>query len=310
MAALATRPGYRVVAASRRGTADGVRIALDATDPAAVQAAVRNVGAVVNCIAGSAQTMVRATEALCGAKPARIVHLSSMAVYGAATGTVQEDSAPVAPVSGYGQAKLDSEALVRRYVDAGGQAVILRPTCVFGPGSAQWTTRIARLLQARRLGDLGTAGDGCCNLAFIDDVVDAVLAGLKAPSGVFNVNSSRDLSWNQFLLRFAKALGATPVRRVPPRMLRLETSLLAPLRRIGAKFIDIPATEAVTPSLAALFRQDIRVDASAAVAGLGLHPVGLDRMIGAAVQWLRNSQTGLPQQHAESHTPSYGHGRG
>jgi hypothetical protein len=93
-------------------------------------------------------------------------------------------------------------------------------------------------------------------------------------------------------------------------MLRLEASLLAPLRRIGAKFIDIPATEAITPSLAALFRQDIRVDASAAMAGLGLHPAGLDRMIGAAVQWLRNSQAGSHQQHAESHTPSYGHGRG
>ena len=310
VAALAARPGYRPVAASRRAAADGARIALDATDPVAVQAAVRNVGAVVNCVAGSEQTMVRATEALCAAKPVRIVHLSSMAVYGAATGTVREDIAPVAPLSGYSQAKLTSEALVQRYVDEGGQAVILRPTCVFGPGSAQWTTRIARLLQARRLGDLGAAGDGCCNLAFIDDVVDTVLAGLEAPSGVFNVNSSAELSWNQFLLRFAKALGATPVRRVPTRELRLETRLLAPLRRIGAKLIDIPATEAITPSFAALLRQDIRVDASAAMAGLALHPAGLDRMIGAAVQWLQISQPDFREQHAQGHAPSCGHGRG
>jgi nucleoside-diphosphate-sugar epimerase len=274
-----------------------------------VQAAVRNAGAVINCIAGSEQTMVRATETLCAAKPARIVHLSSMAVYGAATGIVREDSPPVAPLSGYGQAKLDCEARVQSYVDGGGQAVILRPTCVFGPGSRQWTTRIARLLQARRLGDLGAAGDGCCNLAFIDDVVQAILGGLEAPSGIFNVNSAADLTWNQFLLRFAKALGATPVRRVPGRMLRLETRLLAPARRVAAKLIDTPATEAITPSLAALFRQDIRVDASAAIAELGVRPTGMDRMIGAAVQWLQQA-AGKSQARASGHAPSFGHGRG
>ncbi|HYZ20936.1 MAG TPA: hypothetical protein VE690_02150, partial [Rhodopila sp.] len=134
--------------------------------------------------------------------------------------------------------------------------------------------------------------------------------GLEAPSGVFNVNSSAELSWNQFLLRFAKALGATPVRRVPTRELRLETRLLAPLRRIGAKLIDIPATEAITPSFAALLRQDIRVDASAAMAGLVLHPAGLDRMIDAAVQWLQSSQPDFREQHAQGHAPSCGHGRG
>lgn len=293
VAALSAHPMWRPVAAGRRAAPDGSRpddsrMVLDATDAAAVQAAVRGVAAVVNCIAGAEGTMTRATEVLCDARPARIVHLSSMAVYGAASGTVHEDATPVAPVSGYGQAKIECETRVRRFADSGGEAVVLRPTCVFGPGSVQWTTRIARLLQARRLGDLGAAGDGRCNLAFIDDVAAAVVASLEAPSGlVLNVNSSAELTWNQFLLRFARALGATPVRRIPARELMLETKLLAIPRRLGSKVVKSSLTEAITPSLAALFAQDIRVDAAAAQAELGLRPTPVTRMIDAAVDWLR-----------------------
>jgi 2-alkyl-3-oxoalkanoate reductase len=181
---------------------------------------------------------------------------------------------------------------VRKYVDDGGNAVILRPTCVFGPGSTQWTTRLARLLMAHRIGDLGSAGDGCCNLAFIDDVVTGIVAALDAPdiSGrAFNVSSSDTFTWNEFLMAFAKALGATPVRRVAPRMLRIETKLLAPVRRIAAMMVRSPATEAITPSLVALWGQDIRIDCSAAQAALALPRTQVDRMIAAAVRHERGS---------------------
>ena len=297
VAALASSPVYRPVAASRRSG-----LMVDATNPASMLTALRDVDCIVNCIAGNDRTMVRSTQVLCDAArvspPRRIIHLSSMAVYGAAVGTVREDHPPVAPVSGYGQAKIDCERIVQKYVDDGGDAVILRPTCVFGPGSTQWTMRLARLLRARRIGDLGSAGDGCCNLAFIDDVVASIVTALDAPdiSGMaFNVSSSANLTWNQFLMAFAKALGATPVHRVPPRMLRIETKLLAPIRRIASKFVQSPATEAITPSLAALWRQDIRIDCGAAEAVLELPRTSLDRMITAAVRHERGmTEAALP----------------
>lgn len=286
VAALSANPVYRPVAASRRAG-----LVVDATKPDSVRAALGDVDCVVNCIAGNSRTMVRSTEVLCDAArsgpPRRIVHLSSMAVYGAATGTVQEDRDPVEPVSDYGRAKIESERVIRKYVEDGGDALILRPTCVFGPGSPQWTTRLARLLEARRIGDLGQAGDGCCNLACIDDVVAAVIAALDAPDvagRAFNVSSSADLTWNAFLVAFATALGAVPVRRIPPRMLRIETKMLAPARRIAAIAVRSPATEAITSSLAALWAQDIRIDCSAAIAALGMPQTPLDQMIAAAVR--------------------------
>lgn len=283
VAALAGSPLYRPVAASRRSAP-----AVDATDPKAVSGALRDVDCVVNCIAGNNQTMLRSTRVLCDAArispPRRIVHISSMAVYGAATGWIHEEQPPVAPVSSYGQAKIECERIVSKYVEDGGDAVILRPTCVFGPGSPQWNTRLVHLLQAHRIGDLGNAGDGHCNLAFIDDVVAGILGALEAPDvggRIFNISSSADLTWNEFLVVFAKALGATPVRRIAPHMLQIETKLFAPVLRAVAKVVRSPAVEAITPSLAALWRQDIQIDCSAAVATLRLPQTTVNQMLAA-----------------------------
>lgn len=291
-AVLARSPIYRPVAASRRSA-----VSVDATDMRSVLGALRDVDCVVNCVAGKDSAMVRATQVLCdaarSAPPRRIIHLSSMAVYGAATGTITEEHAAVEPVGLYGQAKIACEEIVGRYVRDGGDAVILRPTCVFGPGSAQWTTRLARLLQAGRLGDLGTIGDGRCNLAFIDDVVGAIAAALDAPevSGqVFNISSSAELTWNQFLMAFGTALRATPIRRVPVRTLKIETKILAPFRRIGAKVTKASWTEAITPSLTALFQQDIRIDCGAARSALWLHRTPTDQMIAAVLRDDRTKQ--------------------
>ena len=222
-----------------------------------------------------------------------MIHLSSMAVYGSATGSVQEDCPPVEPVSGYGRAKIDCERVIQKYVEHGGDAVILRPTCVFGPGSPQWTTRLAYLLHARRIGDLGPAGDGRCNLAFIDDVVAAIVASLDAPdlSGrTLNISSSSEMTWNAFFMAFGRALGATPVRRISGRRMKIETKLLAPAFKIAGKAMKSSQTEAITPSLATLWRQDIRIDSSASEKALALSYTSIDQMIAAVLLNERPSQ--------------------
>ncbi len=283
---LSAGPTYHPVAASRRSG-----LVLDATDPAALRKALVDTPFVVNCVAGTPASMVQSTQALCDAArivpPRRIIHLSSMAIYGSATGSVEEDHAPVAPVSGYGQAKLECEQIIRKYVEDGGNAVVLRPTCVFGPGSPQWTDRLIRLLRAGRIGDLGAAGDGYCNLAFVDDLVAAIIAALEPPelSGeAFNISSACDLTWNEFLVALGKGIGAVPIRRISPRRLRAETKLLAPLRRVAGLALKGPATEAITPSLAALWRQDIRIDCTAARTAMILRQTKVEDMIAAVVR--------------------------
>jgi nucleoside-diphosphate-sugar epimerase len=290
---LAATAEFRPVAASRRPIgADVEWRRCDATDVAALSAALAGADAAVNCVAGSGPAMVAATGALCAAARAaglqRIVHLSSMAVYGPATGLVDEDHA-LAGGGAYAQAKRDCEALIRAHGAAGGDAVILRPGCIHGPGSEQWTGRIARLLRRRRIGDLGAAGDGLANLVAARDVAAAVLAALRradVTGQAFNLADPDPASWNSYFVALARAVGATPVRRVTRRWLRLEGSLLAPACRI-ARLVGLPAADPVPPSLLALWRQDIRLDHRRADALLGFVRTPPAAALAEAAAWVK-----------------------
>src|SRR5271155_2330067 len=68
---------------------------VEATSAESVSAAMHDVTGIVNCVAGDADTIVRAARALFDAavrmNPGRqIIHLSTMAVYGSAVGLVNE----------------------------------------------------------------------------------------------------------------------------------------------------------------------------------------------------------------------------
>ena len=266
---------------------------IDATQVAALRPALAGANYAVNCIAGSPDAMVAATQALCevaNETGLRVVHLSSMAVYGEATGLVGESHALDPSGGGYAQAKVESE----RIVAACANSVILRPGCVHGPGSQQWTGRIGRLLRQHRIGDLGVAGDGYCNLTFVADLVNAILSALDQPAaggGVFNVSDPDPGTWNDYFRQLALAIGAVPVRRISGRWLRLESKLAAPLKLVQLAAARVPAPlpvpDAIAPSLARLWRQDIVLDHHRADAGLGFTRTDPAQAIAQAAAWFR-----------------------
>jgi nucleoside-diphosphate-sugar epimerase len=286
------------VAAARHAgsaTAGGAQwVQLDATDEPALDKALQGVDAVVNCIAGSPEAMVASAQRLFKAvsrlpTPPRVVHLSSVAVYGPATGLMDE-SAPLAGLDGYAKAKIETEAAASSYP----QRVILRPGIVYGPGGPQWTARIARLLYAHRLGDLGAAGDGCCNLLYVGDLVTAIersLRGSDAAGKIFNLAMADAPSWNDYFVRFARALGAVPVQRVSRRRLKIETKLLAPPLKIAeivasrAGLRSLPLPEPIPPSLIRLCGQDIRLSVTAAEQSLQMAWTDLAQGLSSAAGW-------------------------
>ncbi len=267
--------GEGAVAASRRPVRGVAHRVCDATDRASLEAACAGMSAVVNAAAGSAASMQRVTENLCAAAAGRqIVHLSSMAVYGAAEGVVHEDRALEAAGSAYAAGKIACEAALRGFAASGGRVSVLRPGIVYGPGDQQWAGRLCRLLRAGRLGDLGAAGDGFCNLVHVRDVAAAAVACLETPGGVFNLGAREPPRWNAVFARLALAIGAVPLRRIGARRLALERRVLAaPLQvaklvagRAGLAPGRLP--EPVPASLLALFARQIRLD-PARVDGLG-----------------------------------------
>jgi 2-alkyl-3-oxoalkanoate reductase len=294
------------IAASRRaasgpGTNGHEVLQLDAIDGRQVRAALREVSAVVNCVAGRAETIVQSARSLFSAASElahgpRIVNLSSMAVYGAAVGEVNEATAVGRELSAYGAAKAQAEDMAAAYP----AVVTLRPGIVYGPCSSQWSGRIGGWLVARRLGDLGAAGDGYCNLVYIDDVVEAILRSVRMPGlerRVFNLASPAPPTWNDYFIAYAKALGAVPVARIGQRRLQIEAKLLAPPLKIAeliaarmAPSIARALPEPIPPSLVRSFAQEIRLSTTAAEQSLQLSWTPLVEGLERAAQWYRTDQ--------------------
>lgn len=272
---------------------------VDAMHPAALAEAIRGVSHVVNCVMGSGQTMTRSTTGVCEAAlrsgVTRVVHFSSCAVYGATTGRIDEQTVVAREADWYGIAKIACESIAADYARRGLSNVVFRPSCIYGPGSEQWTGRIGRLLSSGRLGDLGAAGDGRCNLVYVDDVCAAVLSALSMPGGglhTFILSGPSPGTWNDYFLAFARALGAVPIRRLPGWRLRAEGKVLAPalklaqIARSALRAGSVHVPDPLTPSLLRAFELDAAYDGSSAARSLGLGWTPLERGLTDAAAWV------------------------
>jgi nucleoside-diphosphate-sugar epimerase len=274
--------------------------ACDATDPVALTNALQGVTYAVNSVLGNRRTMVAVTRNLCDAARQiglrRIVHISSMAVYGRVNGVIDE-AAGLQPAGHYARAKAACEDVVRSFISAGGDAVILRPACVYGPGGEQWVGRICRLLSAGRIGLLGELGDGYCNLTFNDDLASAVLAALtsgEAGGRAFNLADPEPGTWNQYFLRLGREIGVY-VPNISRLRMSMESMLLAPplqmakiaARRLGFQPGLLP--EPIPPSLLALWRQRMRLDCSKAHDTLQSRQTPLQQGLRVSADWFRSA---------------------
>lgn len=288
-------------------------VRLDATDARQVRRAMERVASVVNCVLGNSATIRISAHVLFEVartmpQQPRIVHLSSMAVYGDAVGDVDETATPVGELSDYGSAKLESERLAA----AIRSVVILRPGIVYGPNGPQWSGRIAQLLYAHRLGDLGAAGDGYCNLVYIDDTVEAILRALRLSNiegEIFNLALPNPPTWNKYFEGYARALGAVPLARIGERALQIESKILAPPQKIAEIFLRKFAPrlapsmpQAIPPSLIRLFRQEIKMKVGLAEVKLGLRWTPLQEGLRRTAAWYNRSHR-VPKPRRDS-TPA------
>ncbi len=246
---------------------------VDAADEALLAAGLEGITHVIDCVMGhyaamEFSAMLTAAAATAG-RIERLVHLGSIAVFGAREGWVADDAPVGPPEDGYAAAKIAAERQVEAAIRAG-RAVVLRPGLVHGPGSELWTLRIARLLAAGRLGDLGPRGTGLCNLVHVRDVADAAVAACIAPDvagRTFNLVAPDPPEWNAYLRDFAVALDV-PVKRISSLRLRVERIAAYPLHgwaMLGRRF-GFEAPLAITPGLARLFASRARFDSGAASA--------------------------------------------
>ncbi|MGD9841879.1 MAG: NAD-dependent epimerase/dehydratase family protein [Steroidobacteraceae bacterium] len=298
--ALAKTDWATPVAASRRiitglSTSLIETIPLDATDETALTKALAGVTSVVNCVAGDADTIVLGAKMLFSAagrmaSAPRIVHMSSLAAYGSVTGAIDESTPLLGDLDAYSKAKATTEQLGQTYPNL----VTLRPGIVYGPESPWWSDRIARLLCARRLGDLGDVGNGFCNLVHVDDVVTAAIEAVRRPGiegQAFNLSCPTPPTWNEYFAMYGKALGVNPIAKISRLRLAYELKLLAiPLKAIEVtatklKRPDWHPTPPLRPWLVTLCQHEIQLRVHKAENLLGLHWTPLPQGLQQTAAW-------------------------
>jgi nucleoside-diphosphate-sugar epimerase len=193
----------------------------DLADPVALARAVGGVECVFHCaanvhtwdrpahyIASNVIGVRNLMEAMAAEAP-RLVHLSTVDVYGFPTRPCTEAGPTGGGGFGYGESKLQGEAVVRALGAAHGiPYTILRPTNVIGPGSPF----IIRIGEALRSGVMLTVDGGQVNagLLFVDHLVDYMMWAARAERArgeTYNVRDREDMTWATFIRRFREAIG-------------------------------------------------------------------------------------------------------
>ncbi|MGH7519654.1 MAG: NAD-dependent epimerase/dehydratase family protein [Gemmatimonadales bacterium] len=219
----------------------------DLADPRQVDSACEGATAVVHCAVNLGPTAEAATqmrhllEAAERHRVERIVHLSTMEVYGEPAGDVDERHAldPNGAHSHYARLKITLEQLCREFIDRGLPLVILRPTIVYGPFSDSWTVEPAQRLVSSSWSLPEQATQGTCNLLYIDDLIAAILLALRSDRAVgeaFNVNGGERISWNEYFQVLGAALGVDRLNRPGAVTARARAWLTQPVRK-SAKFL-------------------------------------------------------------------------
>jgi dihydroflavonol-4-reductase len=205
----------------------------------------------------------------------RLVHVS----------TVLTRFHPGSALTPYWASKVEGERLVRRYVAAGGDAVIARPCRVYGPGPLNDANGVTRLVRTAlrgvpiRLAD----GDVQGNYVHVDDVVDGlVLAARRGRAGAGYMLGGEN-STVADLLELVRELADRPprwrARTVPPSLALAAAGALEAAGRLG---IPVP----ITRGWVRTFLQDQPVDIGPTSLSLGYHPRPLRTGLAQTVEWL------------------------
>lgn len=231
----------------------------------------------------------RAVARACAAAGVRrLVHASSVAVYGPVTDGVVTEETPLRAVGDpYGDSKLASEAAAREALaGAATELVVLRPTMVYGPASGSWTLAPVRAIRSGLPVVLGD-GSGLLDAVYVDDVAAAFAAAGEAPGvggRAYNV-CGEPVTVRELLGAYARMLGA-PLRSVP-----------VPLARAGAALAGrvtalLPGVDRFAPETLLTLLSRARFDGAAAARDLGYRPrVPLHEGLARTAAWLR--QEGL-----------------
>ena len=213
-------------AAAERAEAAGAEPRLaDVTDPEATREALRDADLVVHTAAqvrewGSMKDFIRVNvggtvsvlDAAEAAGAERVVHVSSVVVYGYSDERHQEESAHRRAV---GIPYIDTKSASDRLAVRRG-AVVLRPGDVYGPGSIPWVIRPLEVMSTGAFA-IPEGGSGKMLPVYIDDLAESIHLALRRgePGSTYTAWSGERVTFGEYFDRLADAAGVPAPRRAP-----------------------------------------------------------------------------------------------
>lgn len=216
---------------------------------------------------GAAEELVRACRA---AGVTRLIHTSSVGIYGHVSDPPAREESPKQPKTVYERTKLaGEEAALRAAAESGQDIVVLRPAWVYGPGCPR-TAKLMRSLQKRVFFYIGS-GANLRHPIFIDEMIDAFLLAAGAPESAsgkaYVIAGPRFVELREYVSTFARLLDLEPPRLSLPRTVALALGWCAE-RAFGVLRREPPFSRR---SLA-FFENDSAFDTVAARNDLGFNP--------------------------------------
>lgn len=215
----------------------------------------------------------------------RLVHTSSVAVYGLTDEVISETSPHLGRGSwiNYSHTKALGEVEVQAAVKAGLDAVICNPTHIFGPGDTNNWARLIVMVDQQKLPGV-PPGSG----AFVD-VREAARAHIHAAErGICGENyllGGEQTSFLDLVQRIGRQLGKpTPSKPIPAIALKAVAQAKDWISRLTGNEPDL------TPESVAFVCQRMRCDFSKAQQQLDLRVTPLDHLLADTIAWMREQR--------------------
>jgi nucleoside-diphosphate-sugar epimerase len=183
-------------------------------------------------------------NAAAGTGVLRMVHVSSIAVYGYNVSGDVTESTPLNPGHDpYNITKAEAEETLREVAAEHRMPyTIIRPGQIYGPGSGMWTGKLFRLARIRPTPWVGN-GNGFVFPIYIDDVVDLMLAAAEHPDAVgeaFNCTPDPSPTWREFLGAYSKLAGHESWLGIPPVLVSPFAAMVGKLAKPQTQFKELP----------------------------------------------------------------------
>lgn len=184
----------------------------DASDEAALAAALSGCDAVVHAVVSDPAGLISSARALAGAarltSVPRVIYLSSAMVHGTNPANDYDEDAPMPKQQpfAYAKAKIAAEKIL---VDSGIAGLTrLRPGIVYGPRS-RWISESVESLSRGGLAWID-GGRGICPAIYVDNLIRAIEGALASPAAVgqaFLVRDAETVTWRDFYTSLAHGFG-------------------------------------------------------------------------------------------------------